>query len=95
MITEKDIIKKLKNVFDPELHIDIYTLGLIYEIKINKSNIDIKMTFTFPGCPYGPWLLESVKQELSKMKGVKMVNINLTFDPPWQPNDEIKGMLGF
>jgi metal-sulfur cluster biosynthetic enzyme len=94
MVTKEQIIKKLKNVLDPELNIDVWTLGLIYKIIIKKSDINIKMTFTFPGCPYGPWLLENVRSKISSIKGIKNVNVELTFDPPWEPSDELKGMLG-
>jgi len=94
MITKQQVISKLKKVNDPELRIDIWTMGLIYDINIDKSIIRIKMTFTTPGCPYGPWLLDSVKNEVSKIKGVKKVDIDLTFDPLWKPSENLKEMLG-
>ncbi len=94
MITEQQIIEKLKAVKDPELDLDIWTLGLIYNIDIDKNNVKIKMTFTFPGCPFGPMILDNVKKGVSEIKGVKEVTIDLTFDPLWQPSTELKEMLG-
>jgi metal-sulfur cluster biosynthetic enzyme len=94
MVSKEQIIKKLRDIADPELNIDIWTLGLIYKIDIKKSDINIKMTFTFPSCPYGPWLLENVRSKISSIKGIKNVNVELTFDPPWEPSDKLKVMLG-
>ncbi|MBI2670919.1 metal-sulfur cluster assembly factor [Candidatus Woesearchaeota archaeon] len=94
MVKKEDVIEKLKTVYDPELNLDIWTLGLVYDINISNSTINIKMTFTFPGCPYGPLLLDNVKKEVSTIKDIKIVNIELTFNPPWQPSQELKEMLG-
>lgn len=94
MVTKEQIIDKLKTINDPELNLDIWTLGLIYDININKNDVTIKMTFTFPGCPYGPALLDNVRTTISEIKEVKKVNVDLTFDPPWKPSEELKEMLG-
>ena len=94
MATKEQVIDKLRQVKDPELDLDIWTLGLIYNIEIKSPIINIKMTFTFPGCPYGPWLLESVRKEVSSIKGINKVDIDLTFDPIWRPTEEVKEMLG-
>ena len=92
--TKEDIIKTLKKVVDPELQIDIWTLGLIYEMKVWEGNkIHLKMTFTSPMCPYGPQLLEETKYTL-RGAGFENPEIEITFDPPWQPNEDIKMMLG-
>lgn len=119
LIKEK-IIDVLKRVDDPELGIDVHTLGLIYELKINKThiknfnnenrnnenlnkdNIDnnkyevyIKMTFTTPICPYGPMLMELIESAIKEeIKEVSSVKIDITFEPPWQPSDELKTALG-
>lgn len=93
-LTRSSAISALKNVIDPELNLDIWTLGLIYEISIDKSNkINIKMTFTSPMCPYGPTLVEGVKDSLKK-KGFKNPNIDVVFNPVWQPSEEVKILLG-
>ncbi len=99
LITKPQIIEALKQCYDPELLIDVWTLGLIYDIKIisaenNQSNLEITMTFTFPGCPYGPMLVEDITKKLKEISGVKDVKLNVVFEPPWKPSDELRAMLG-
>ena len=91
--TKDDAIEALKKVLDPELGLDIYTLGLIYEIKIETNTPKIKMTFTSPTCPYAPQLVAEVKSQL-KESGFNEPEIEFTFDPPWEPSEEVKMMLG-
>jgi metal-sulfur cluster biosynthetic enzyme len=93
-VTKEQIIEQLKLCLDPELLIDVHTLGLIYDIRIKEDLLEIDMTFTFPGCPYGPMLKEDVTNKLKAIKGVKDVKLNITFDPPWKPSDELRAMLG-
>ena len=95
MVSKKDIIEILKTVNDPEIMMDVWTLGLIYDIKIAKDTVDIKMTFTTPMCPYGPMLIEMVQESIKEeVKSVKDVNVEIVFDPPWEPPDELKVMFG-
>lgn len=94
MIQKEPVIEILKKVNDPELDIDVWTLGLIYNIDINENNVNILMTFTTPMCPYGPWLVEDIKKKLLEIKEINSVNIEITFNPPWQPNEELRAMLG-
>lgn len=93
MLSREQLIEVLKKCFDPELNLDVWTLGLIYDVKIEDARVDIRMTFTTPMCPYGPWLVNSVQEQV-KQAGVPTVNVEVVFDPPWQPSDEIKLMLG-
>lgn len=93
MITQEELIDVLKSVEDPEIHLDVWTLGLIYDTKISKDSVKILMTFTSPFCPYGPQLLEEMQEKIED-KGVKKVDIEVTFDPPWQPSEELREMLG-
>ena len=92
--TDKKIIDVMKNVQDPELGIDIWSLGLIYNIEEN-GKLDIIMTFTSPMCPYGPQIVSELKSGL-KEKGYKeeMVNVNVVFNPLWEPSEELKEALG-
>ncbi len=90
----EQIIKKIKKVIDPEIGLDIYTLGMIYDIKIDKENVLITMTLTTPFCPYAPNLIEQLKSEVGKIKGVKKVDVKITFDPPWQMSDDLKTRFG-
>ncbi|MBI5452639.1 metal-sulfur cluster assembly factor [Candidatus Gottesmanbacteria bacterium] len=99
MLSKKTLIKQLKNVPDPELDISIVDLGLIYNVKSDKKgNVEVLMTLTTMGCPLFELIVEPVKQELRKIKGVKDVDVELTFDPPWTPekmSKEAKVKLGF
>ena len=81
---EKNIVLTLKNIYDPEIPVNIYDLGLIYEIDFDPSGeANIKMTLTAPNCPMADMLLEDINREVGKVKGVDKVNITLTFDPVW------------
>ena len=94
MATNEDIMNVLKSVNDPELSIDIVTLELIYNVNVENDNVKIKMTFTSPMCPYGPMLVEEIKAKVNQLNGVKEVNIEVVFDPPWQPSEELRATLG-
>ena len=96
MLTKDSVINVLKQINDPEILVDVWTMGLIYDIQINekKKHITITMTLTTPMCPYGPMLLEEIKARLKEDTGAKEVTLNLTFDPPWQPSEELRMMLG-
>ena len=102
MINRDTIVEVLKTVEDPELFIDIWFLGLIYNINITpvegdpegNSDVEIEMTFTSPMCPAGPQLVEEVQTKVGTLLGVRKASVRVTFSPPWQPSDEVKGMLG-
>jgi metal-sulfur cluster biosynthetic enzyme len=100
MPTEKLIWEKLKTVMDPELNIDIVSLGLIYEVKVTKT-IQIVMTLTTPGCPLAGVFDTIVKDSLRDIDGLdveKDVSVELTFDPPWTTDmmsEESRAELGF
>lgn len=81
---EQDIVRVLKNIFDPEIPVNIYDLGLIYEIDVEPDGVTtIRMTLTAPTCPMAEQLVEEVNTQVGKVKGVTEVNVILTFDPPW------------
>ncbi|MBQ4472039.1 MAG: DUF59 domain-containing protein [Alphaproteobacteria bacterium] len=96
--SHEDIIAALKCVQDPELMLNVFDLGLIYDIKqADNGNVDIKMTLTSPTCPMGEEMIQMVAQAVSSVVGVGVVTANLTFDPPWTTDrlsDEIKLMMG-
>lgn len=84
MELERSIVRALRQVFDPEIPVNVYDLGLIYEIKINSDNkAYIKMTLTAPNCPMADQLLEDVNDAVLDVPGVTDVAIELTFEPPW------------
>ena len=78
------IVKELKSIFDPEIPVDIYELGLIYDVFVNEDNeVKILMTLTSPNCPVADWLPESVKQSIMRVEGVTDVDLKLVWEPPW------------
>jgi len=84
MALEAEIVKTLKTIYDPEIPVDIYDLGLIYAIDVDDdNNVEIKMTLTAPNCPMADQLLNEVHEKINAIKAVKEAKINLVFDPPW------------
>lgn len=98
-ILEKEVVRMLKTIFDPEIPVDIYDLGLIYEVKIDEeNNAYVKMTLTSPACPVAESLPGEVEQKIAGIKDVNKVKIDLVFDPPWNQDmmtEEAKLTLGF
>ncbi|MEK6973215.1 MAG: metal-sulfur cluster assembly factor [archaeon] len=97
MVDEKSVMDSLRNVYDPELGINIVDLGFIYKIEINEGRVNVRMTFTSPHCPLSGMITDQVKEAAIKVNGVKEVNVELVFDPPWNPsmmNSEIRKQLG-
>jgi len=98
MATKKGVMNVLKKIMDPEINISIADLGLIYGVDVKDSNVKIKMTLTTPHCPMGGMITEDVKNHVKKLKGVKNVEIEVVFDPPWSPerlSKKAKKKLGF
>lgn len=99
MLSKKLLLNQLKNVLDPELGISIVDIGLVYDVKVDKKGgVTVIMTLTTMGCPLFELMAEPIKQELKKIPGVKKVEVELTFDPPWSPkkmSKEAKIKLGF
>jgi FeS assembly SUF system protein len=97
-ILEEKIINVLKNIYDPEIPVNIYELGLIYEHNVdNNGNVKVVMTLTAPNCPVADVMPRQVKEEISYLTGVKNVEVEITFDPPWDMDmisDEAKLELG-
>jgi FeS assembly SUF system protein len=97
--TRDKIVEAIKTVYDPEISVDIYDLGLIYEINIKEdNNIHILMTLTSPSCPAAGQLPQEVEDKVKELEGINEVNVELTFDPAWgqdMMSDEAKLELGF
>jgi len=96
--TEREIITALKEVFAPEIPVNIYDLGLVYEVDFAPDGVTvITMTLTAPNCPVADSLVEDVRKAAAAVKGVREVEVRLTFDPPWDKSmlsDEAKLELG-
>lgn len=83
---KRRIIELLKNIYDPEIPISVWDLGLIYELSIDDENVvHIKMTLTAPGCPIAGFIVNHIADAVRGIEGVKDVDIKLVFDPPWDP----------
>ena len=93
------VVKVLKTIYDPEIPVDIYELGLIYDVFLNEDNdVKILMTLTTPNCPVAESLPQEVKDKVASIEGVNSADVEMTFDPPWSRDlmsEEAKLELGF
>jgi FeS assembly SUF system protein len=96
---EERIVDVLKTVYDPEIPVDIYELGMIYKIDVqDDGHVEIDMTFTAPNCPAADFILEDVRTKVESVEGVAGANINLVFEPAWDQSmmsEEARMELGF
>jgi metal-sulfur cluster biosynthetic enzyme len=96
--TEADVMDALSNVIDPELGLDFVELGLIYGVEIDNGNVHVTFTLTTPGCPIGPQVSEQIEEFVGELDGVKTVEPEMVFVPPWSPenmSEDAKFALGF
>jgi metal-sulfur cluster biosynthetic enzyme len=97
-LNKEVVLDALKQVYDPEIPVDIVNLGLIYEVKIDGGKVDVKMTTTAPGCPMGNFIAAEVERVIIKIEGVGEVHVELVYDPPWSMDmvtKEGREMLGW
>lgn len=96
---EEKIVDVLKTVYDPEIPVDVYSLGLIYRIELaDDGTLDVDMTLTAPNCPAADFIMEDVRIKLAAVEGVTDARVNLVFEPEWDKDmmsDEAKLELGF
>ncbi|MDP4270312.1 MAG: iron-sulfur cluster assembly protein [Bacteroidota bacterium] len=99
LLMEERIIKMLKTVFDPEIPVNVYDLGLIYKVDIDdEKNVRIEMTLTAPNCPAADFIVEDVRMKVESVEEVKSVDVEIVFEPEWNKDmmsDEAKLDLGF
>jgi metal-sulfur cluster biosynthetic enzyme len=96
--TEEDVYEALEEVIDPELGLDFVSLGLVYDVDIEKEDVYVTFTLTTPACPIGPQVSEQMKEFVGDLPGVSAVHPKMIFDPPWSPEmmtDDAKFALGF
>ncbi len=96
-LTTEVIYESLKTVFDPEIPVNVVDLGLIYDVQVNKGDVYVQMTLTFPGCGMGPYIAQQAEWAIQDSEGVEEVEIELVFDPPWTPeliSEEARSQLG-
>ena len=96
---EQRIVDVLKTVYDPEIPVNIYDLGMIYRIEVaDDFTVDLDMTFTAPNCPAADFILDDVRTKIESLEGIRSANINLVFEPAWDQNmmsEEARVELGF
>ena len=96
---EERIVDVLKTVYDPEIPVNIYDLGMIYNIDVQDDySVELEMTFTAPNCPAADYILEDVRTKVDSLEGVKSTNVNLVFEPAWDQSmmsEEARVELGF
>ena len=96
-VTAEEVREALKNVFDPEIPVNVVDLGLIYDVQVDEGNIMVQMTLTAPGCGMGPMIAQQAEWAISELEGVEDVQVEMTFDPPWTPeliSEDGKKLLG-
>lgn len=86
MVTEKDVRRALRRVKDPELHLDLVVLGLVYDVDVQDSHVYAAISLTSPFCPVAPQILEDARTAIEELDGVESAEVELTFDPPWSPD---------
>jgi FeS assembly SUF system protein len=97
-ITKEEILEKLKEVYDPEIPVNVVDLGLIYGVAVNDGNeVHVRMTLTAPGCGMGPYIAQQAEWAVSELEGLEDVTVEMVFDPPWTPDmltEDGKVLLG-
>ena len=99
MATVEDVQEALKQVYDPEIGMNVVDLGLVYGTEVDaEGNVKVTMTLTSPGCPVGPMIGEMVQEAVSPLEGVKQIDVDIVWSPPWGPHlmsEEAKMELGY
>ena len=96
-VTKDDVLEALRDVYDPEIPVNIVDLGLVYEVEVADADVEVQMTLTFAGCGMGPYLAQQAEWRLAEVEGIEDINVDLVFDPPWTPDmitEEGKRLLG-
>ena len=96
-VKSDEVVEVLKNVYDPEIPVNVVDLGLIYDVRVDEGNVFVQMTLTAPGCGMGPMIAQQAEWAISELDGVEEVEVEMTFDPPWSPDlisEDGKKLLG-
>jgi metal-sulfur cluster biosynthetic enzyme len=97
-VSEDEVLEALEEVIDPELGLDFVSLGLVYDVEVEDSDVYITFTLTTPACPIGPQVSEQMREFVGDLNGVRAVHPKMVFDPPWSPemmSEDAKFALGF
>ena len=96
-VTKEDVLEALRDVYDPEIPVNIVDLGLVYNVAVADADVEVRMTLTFAGCGMGPYIAQQAEWRLAELEGIEDINVDLVFDPPWTPDmitEEGKRLLG-
>ena len=96
-VTKEDVLEALRDVYAPEIPVNIVDLGLVYDVEVQEADVEVQMTLTFAGCGMGPYIAQQAEWRLAELEGIEDINVDLVFDPPWTPDmitDEGKKLLG-
>jgi len=96
-VTVDEVQEALRDVYDPEIPVNVLDLGLIYDIQINEGQVYVQMTLTAPGCGMGPYIAQNAEWRIAEVDGVSDVEVDMVFDPPWNADmitEDGKKLLG-
>ena len=96
-LTRDDVLEALRDVYDPEIPVNVVDLGLIYDVKVDEGDVAITMTLTFAGCGMGPYIAQQAEWRIAELENVEDVNVDMVYEPAWSPDmitEDGKKLLG-
>jgi len=96
-LKKEDVMEALKEVYDPEIPVNVVDLGLVYDCHVEGGDVNVKMTLTFPGCGMGPYIAQQAEWRIAEIEEVEDVEVEMVYEPPWSPDlisEEGKAALG-
>jgi len=96
-LTKEEVLEALKDVYDPEIPVNVVDLGLVYGCEVEDGDVTVKMTLTFPGCGMGPYIAQQAEWRIAEIEDVEDVEVEMVYEPPWSPDlisEEGKAQLG-
>ena len=97
VVTRDDVLEALKDVYDPEIPVNVVDLGLVYDVDVVENDVSIQMTLTFAGCGMGPYIAQQAEWRIAELEHVEDVNVEMVYEPPWTPEmitEDGKKLLG-
>ena len=85
VVTRDDVLEALKDVYDPEIPVNVVDLGLVYDVDVVENDVSIQMTLTFAGCGMGPYIAQQAEWRIAELENVEDVNVEMVYEPPWTP----------
>ena len=96
-LTQDTVLEALKDVYDPEIPVNVVDLGLVYDCSVDDGDVSVRMTLTFAGCGMGPYIAQQAEWRIAEMDGVEDVEVEMVYEPPWSPDmitEDGKAQLG-